>query len=239
MRDRRTPSITFDPSNVYERVYKDENASVGIKLTMMGYFDYDNIGKSFTEGDGTDGTYRIYYTDASGKVYDTLPVDAGIYTVVVYYAGDPIHNEFTDTSQSLVINKRTITVTFLISPFEYAGTTVRGKVYGQPTPDVTVMASGFAEGEGFDDLYKNPEAYSTFAYVTDDNGTRRVNIFDFGYFSGASRVEMNEKTAGVYRRQKTGKNRHRLRQRDLRRDRTRDPDLRFRNRRRCGKRTRQ
>ena len=199
MRDRRTPSITFDPFNVYERVYKDENASVGIKLTMMGYFDYDNIGKSFTEGDGTDGTYKIYYTDASGKVYDSLPVDAGIYTVVVYYAGDPIHNEFTDTSQSLVINKRTITVTFLISPFEYAGTTVRGKVYGQPTPDVTITASGFAEGEGFDDLYKNPEAYSTFAYVTDDNGTRLVNIFDFGYFSGASRVEMNEKTAaGTY-----------------------------------------
>lgn len=199
MRDRRTPTITFNPSNVYERVYKDENADVGISLTMMGYFDYDTIGKSFTEGDGTDGTYKIYYTDASGKVYDTLPVDAGTYTVVVYYAGDAVHNEFTDTSRRLVIAKRPITVTFLISAFEYAGTTVSGKVYGQITPDVTVTASGFAEGEGFDELYKNPGQYSTFAFVTDDKGTRLVNIFDFGYFSGASPVEMNEKTAaGTY-----------------------------------------
>ena len=203
MRDRRTPAITFDPNNVYERVYKDENAGNGIDVTVMGYSDYDTFGEEFKPGSGKEGsrTYKLYYVGADGREYENgaLPVDAGEYTVVVYYAGDAVHNKFEDRSRTLVINKRSLTLTFAPDEFEYNGMTVSGKVYGQEVPDVRVTASGFAEGEDFDDLYSTGHSYSTPAIVKNLDGEETVYIFNYAYFSGSSAVDMTANTAaGTY-----------------------------------------
>lgn len=200
MRDRRTPTVTYNPNNVYERTYKDENMDLGIALSFMGYDDYDTFGKTFTEGDGTSGTYGIYYIGVDGTPYDTVPVAAGTYTIAVYYEGDAIHNEFIDTSYSLVIKKRPLTVTFDIKPINYGDLTVYGKIYGQATPPVYITAAGFAEGEGFDDIYASPEHYATVAFVPDGNGgMEEVDYFSFAYFKGAEIAEMNERaSAGTY-----------------------------------------
>ena len=149
MRDRRNVEVVFDDNNKYVYTYGEigvEGNSVNpIALSMMGYEAY-----SESEREKAITNYTIEFIPKAiwttqkrvdGVDYTVVPKEVGEYVIVVSYnvdienVADGIHNAYEDSSKTLIINKKTIQITFL----------EQSKIYGTGTPMVYLV---FADGNG-------------------------------------------------------------------------------------------
>ena len=234
MRDRRNVSVTYDEGNQYEYTYGEigftAQTDARISLTMMGYENYGDL-----EAEKSIKNYTIEYipksiwqsqTREDGVDYTIVPHLVGEYVIVTSYKEDTtnkeiqsIHNDFEDSSKTLVIRKKTLNVSFL----------KQSKVYGTATPSIYIVMSGedgvpssdplnelFVVGDGLRTPSFNPEnaTYSSLAYLwggedSDGNPIPVLNeydspllldIFNIVYRDSNAVLEIVDNTnAGTYR----------------------------------------
>ena len=202
MRDRRYPTVTFTPDNVFERTYKDEGASAPVSLTVTGYHSYSDEGKDFQpwngEGEPDYYEYELYFIGEDGTEYGSgrdvkFPINAGVYDIVVRYKGDPLHNPIEVRSETpLTILKRSLTITFTDGEFE--SVTSLGKIYGEATEKLYVSISGLAEGDEYEAVYGTLEDNCLTVYPNDHSAG--LSIFDIAYLDlRGNVVGMEDRTA--------------------------------------------
>lgn len=210
MRDRRYPTVTFLPSNDYDRVYKDyldagASAPEQIAANVIGYSSYNREDLTFTlwdgEGEIADHEYVLYYLAEDGTRYNVslgqFPDKAGVYDIVAEYAGDSLHNPVTVTSEvKFTVAKRDLTITFTDSG--YAAVNALTKVYGEATDKLYVEIAGLAADEDYADIFATGlEGNYMLVYPKDySNG---LAIFDIVYTLGGNVSDMSDRTAaGTY-----------------------------------------
>lgn len=211
MRDRRYPTVTFLPSNVYERVYKDY-LDVGktdpeqIAANVIGYSSYNLENLPFAlwdgKGEGADvHEYVLYYLAEDGTRYNVslgeFPDKAGVYDIVVEYAGDSLHNPVTVTSdRKLTVQKRDLTITFTDSA--YAAVDELTKVYGEATDKLYVKIEGLAKDEDYEDIFTTG-LEGNYMLVYPEDKPEGLAIFDIVYTLGGNVSDMSDRTAaGTY-----------------------------------------
>lgn len=210
MRDRRYPTVTFLPSNDYDRVYKDyldagETAPEQIAANVIGYSSYNREDLTFTLWDGkgeiADHEYVLYYLAEDGTRYNVslgqFPDKAGVYDIVAEYAGDSLHNPVTVTSEvKFTVAKRDLTITFTDSA--YAAVDELTKVYGEATDKLYVKISGLAKDEVYENIFATGlEGNYMLVYPKDHSDG--LAIFDIVYTLGGNVSDMSDRTAaGTY-----------------------------------------
>lgn len=206
MRDRRYPTVTFLPSNDYDRVYKDyldagATAPEQIAANVIGYSSYNLENLTFTlwdgEGEIADHEYVLYYLAEDGTRYNVslgqFPDKAGVYDIVVEYAGDSLHNPVTVTSEvKFTVAKRDLTITFTDSA--YAAVDELTKVYGEATDKLYVKISGLAADEGYEDIFAT-ELEGNYMLVYPKDYPNGLAIFDIVYTLGGNVSDMSDRTA--------------------------------------------
>ena len=206
MRDRRYPTVTFLPSNDYERVYKDylddgEKAPEQIAANVIGYSSYnlENLPFALWDGKGeiADHEYVLYYLAEDGTRFDVslgeFPDKAGVYDIVVEYAGDSLHNPVTVTSEvKFTVAKRDLTITFTDSA--YAAVDELTKVYGEATDKLYVEISGLAADEEYKDIFAT-ELEGNYMLVYPKDYSEGLAIFDIVYTLGGNVSDMSDRTA--------------------------------------------
>ena len=210
MRDRRYPTVTFLPSNDYDRVYKDyldagETAPEQIAANVIGYSSYNLENLTFTLWDGkgeiADHEYVLYYLAEDGTRYNVslgqFPDKAGVYDIVAEYAGDSLHNPVTVTSEvKFTVAKRNLTITFTDSA--YAAVDELTKVYGEATDKLYVKIDGLAADEEYKDIFATGLA-GNYMLVYPKDKPEGLAIFDIVYTLGGNVSDMSDRTAaGTY-----------------------------------------
>ncbi len=210
MRDRRYPTVTFLPSNDYDRVYKDyldagATAPEQIAANVIGYSSYNLENLTFTlwdgEGEIADHEYVLYYLAEDGTRYNVslgeFPDKAGVYDIVVEYAGDSLHNPVTVTSEvKFTVAKRDLTITFTDSA--YAAVNELTKVYGEATDKLYVEIAGLATGEDYEDIFTTG-LEGNYMLVYPEDYSEGLAIFDIVYTLGGNVSDMSDRTAaGTY-----------------------------------------
>lgn len=213
MRDRRYPTVTFLPTNDYNRVYKDylddldaeETDPEQIAANVIGYSSYNLEGLKFTLWDGkgeiADHEYVLYYLAEDGTRFDVslgeFPDKAGVYDIVVEYAGDSLHNPVTVTSdRKLTVQKRDLTITFTDSA--YAEVDELTKVYGEATEKLYVKIEGLAADEDYEDIFATG-LEGNYMLVYPEDKPEGLAIFDIVYTLGGNVSDMSDRTAaGTY-----------------------------------------
>lgn len=210
MRDRRYPTVTFLPNNVYNRVYKDyldagETAPEQIAANVIGYSSYNREDLTFTlwdgEGEIADHEYVLYYLAEDGTRYNVslgqFPDKAGVYDIVVEYAGDSLHNPVTVTSEvKFTVAKRDLTITFTDS--DYAAVNELTKVYGEATDKLYVEIAGLAADEDYADIFATG-LEGNYMLVYPKDYSEGLAIFDIVYTLGGNVSDMSDRTAaGTY-----------------------------------------
>ncbi len=213
MRDRRYPTVTFLPSNDYNRVYKDylddldaeETAPEQIAANVIGYSSYNLEDLTFTlwdgEGEIADHEYVLYYLAEDGTRYNVslgeFPDKAGVYDIVVEYAGDSLHNPVTVTSEvKFTVAKRDLTITFTDS--DYAAVNELTKVYGEATDKLYVKIEGLAADEEYKHIFAT-ELEGNYMLVYPEDKPEGLAIFDIVYTLGGNVSDMSDRTAaGTY-----------------------------------------
>lgn len=210
MRDRRYPTVTFLPSNDYDRVYKDyldagATAPEQIAANVIGYSSYNLEDLTFTLWDGkgeiADHEYVLYYLAEDGTRYNVslgeFPDKAGVYDIVVEYAGDSLHNPVTVTSEvKFTVAKRDLTITFTDSA--YAAVDELTKVYGEATDKLYVEIDGLAKDEGYADIFATG-LEGNYMLVYPEDYSDGLAIFDIVYTLGGNVSDMSDRTAaGTY-----------------------------------------
>lgn len=210
MRDRRYPTVTFLPSNDYDRVYKDyldagASAPEQIAANVIGYSSYNREDLTFTlwdgEGEIADHEYVLYYLAEDGTRYNVslgeFPDKAGVYDIVVEYAGDSLHNPVKVTSEvKFTVAKRDLTITFTDS--DYAAVSELTKVYGEATDKLYVEISGLAADEDYIDIFATG-LEGNYMLVYPKDYSDGLAIFDIVYTLGGNVSDMSDRTAaGTY-----------------------------------------
>lgn len=210
MRDRRYPTVTFLPSNDYDRVYKDyldagETAPEQIAANVIGYSSYNREDLTFTlwdgEGEIADHEYVLYYLAEDGTRYNVslgqFPDKAGVYDIVAEYAGDSLHNPVTVTSEvKFTVAKRDLTITFTDSA--YAVVDELTKVYGEATDKLYVEIAGLAADEEYEDIFATG-LEGNYMLVYPKDYSDGLAIFDIVYTLGGNVSDMSDRTAaGTY-----------------------------------------
>lgn len=210
MRDRRYPTVTFLPSNDYDRVYKDyldagETAPEQIAANVIGYSSYNREDLTFTLWDGkgeiADHEYVLYYLAEDGTRYNVslgqFPDKAGVYDIVAEYAGDSLHNPVTVTSEvKFTVAKRDLTITFTDSA--YAAVDELTKVYGEATDKLYVKIEGLAADEEYADIFATG-LVGNYMLVYPEDYSDGLAIFDIVYTLGGNVSDMSDRTAaGTY-----------------------------------------
>lgn len=210
MRDRRYPTVTFLPSNDYDRVYKDyldagATAPEQIAANVIGYSSYNLENLTFTlwdgEGEIADHEYVLYYLAEDGTRYNVslgqFPDKAGVYDIVVEYAGDSLHNPVTVTSEvKFTVAKRDLTITFTDSA--YAAVDELTKVYGEATDKLYVKIEGLAKDEDYEDIFTTG-LEGNYMLVYPEDYSEGLAIFDIVYTLGGNVSDMSDRTAaGTY-----------------------------------------
>ena len=210
MRDRRYPTVTFLPSNDYDRVYKDyldagETAPEQIAANVIGYSSYNREDLTFTlwdgEGEIADHEYVLYYLAEDGTRYNVslgeFPDKAGVYDIVAEYAGDSLHNPVTVTSEvKFTVAKRDLTITFTDSA--YAAVDELTKVYGEATDKLYVEIAGLAADEEYADIFATG-LVGNYMLVYPEDKPDGLAIFDIVYTLGGNVSDMSDRTAaGTY-----------------------------------------
>lgn len=211
MRDRRYPTVTFLPSNDYDRVYKDyldaEPTALPkqIAANVTGYSSYNLEDLTFALWDGkgeiADHEYVLYYLAEDGTRYNVslgeFPDKAGVYDIVVEYAGDSLHNPVTVTSEvKFTVAKRDLTITFTDSA--YAAVDELTKVYGEATDKLYVKIEGLAADEEYVDIFATG-LEGNYMLVYPEDYSDGLAIFDIVYTLGGNVSDMSDRTAaGTY-----------------------------------------
>ena len=211
MRDRRYPTVTFLPSNDYDRVYKDyldagATAPEQIAANVIGYSSYnlENLPFALWDGKGESADvheYVLYYLAEDGTRYNVslgqFPDKAGVYDIVVEYAGDSLHNPVTVTSEvKFTVAKRDLTITFTDSA--YAEVNELTKVYGEATDKLYVKISGLAADEGYENIFATG-LEGNYMLVYPKDYSDGLAIFDIVYTLGGNVSDMSDRTAaGTY-----------------------------------------
>lgn len=210
MRDRRYPTVTFLPSNDYDRVYKDyldagATAPEQIAANVIGYSSYNREDLTFTlwdgEGEIADHEYVLYYLAEDGTRYNVslgqFPDKAGVYDIVAEYAGDSLHNPVTVTSEvKFTVAKRDLTITFTDS--DYAAVNALTKVYGEATDKLYVEIAGLAADEDYVDIFATG-LEGNYMLVYPKDYSDGLAIFDIVYTLGGNVSDMSDRTAaGTY-----------------------------------------
>lgn len=210
MRDRRYPTVTFLPSNDYDRVYKDyldagASAPEQIAANVIGYSSYNREDLTFTLWDGkgeiADHEYVLYYLAEDGTRYNVslgqFPDKAGVYDIVAEYAGDSLHNPVTVTSEvKFTVAKRDLTITFTDSG--YAAVNALTKVYGEATDKLYVEIAGLAADEDYIDIFATG-LEGNYMLVYPEDYSDGLAIFDIVYTLGGNVSDMSDRTAaGTY-----------------------------------------
>lgn len=210
MRDRRYPTVTFLPSNDYDRVYKDyldagASAPEQIAANVIGYSSYNREDLTFTLWDGkgeiADHEYVLYYLAEDGTRYNVslgqFPDKAGVYDIVAEYAGDSLHNPVTVTSEvKFTVAKRDLTITFTDS--DYAAVNALTKVYGEATDKLYVEIAGLAADEDYIDIFATG-LEGNYMLVYPKDYSDGLAIFDIVYTLGGNVSDMSDRTAaGTY-----------------------------------------
>ena len=210
MRDRRYPTVTFLPSNDYDRVYKDyldagATAPEQIAANVIGYSSYNLENLTFALWDGkgeiADHEYVLYYLAEDGTRYNVslgqFPDKAGVYDIVAEYAGDSLHNPVTVTSEvKFTVAKRDLTITFTDSA--YAAVNELTKVYGEATDKLYVKICGLATDEGYADIFTTG-LVGNYMLVYPKDYSDGLAIFDIVYTLGGNVSDMSDRTAaGTY-----------------------------------------
>lgn len=210
MRDRRYPTVTFLPSNDYDRVYKDyldagASAPEQIAANVIGYSSYNREDLTFTlwdgEGEIADHEYVLYYLAEDGTRYNVslgqFPDKAGVYDIVAEYAGDSLHNPVTVTSEvKFTVAKRDLTITFTDS--DYAAVNALTKVYGEATDKLYVEIAGLAADEEYADIFATG-LEGNYMLVYPKDYSDGLAIFDIVYTLGGNVSDMSDRTAaGTY-----------------------------------------
>lgn len=210
MRDRRYPTVTFLPSNDYDRVYKDyldagASAPEQIAANVIGYSSYNREDLTFTLWDGkgeiADHEYELYYLAEDGTRYNVslgqFPDKAGVYDIVAEYAGDSLHNPVTVTSEvKFTVAKRDLTITFTDS--DYAAVNALTKVYGEATDKLYVEIAGLAADEDYIDIFATG-LEGNYMLVYPKDYSDGLAIFDIVYTLGGNVSDMSDRTAaGTY-----------------------------------------
>lgn len=210
MRDRRYPTVTFLPSNDYDRVYKDyldagASAPEQIAANVIGYSSYNREDLTFTlwdgEGEIADHEYVLYYLAEDGTRYNVslgqFPDKAGVYDIVAEYAGDSLHNPVTVTSEvKFTVAKRDLTITFTDS--DYAAVNALTKVYGEATDKLYVEIAGLAADEDYADIFATG-LEGNYMLVYPKGYSDGLAIFDIVYTLGGNVSDMSDRTAaGTY-----------------------------------------
>lgn len=210
MRDRRYPTVTFLPSNDYDRVYKDyldagKTAPEQIAANVIGYSSYNMEDLTFTLWDGkgeiADHEYVLYYLAEDGTRYNVslgqFPDKAGVYDIVAEYAGDSLHNPVTVTSEvKFTVAKRDLTITFTDS--DYAAVNALTKVYGEATDKLYVEIAGLAADEDYADIFATG-LEGNYMLVYPKDYSDGLAIFDIVYTLGGNVSDMSDRTAaGTY-----------------------------------------
>lgn len=203
MRDRRYPTVTFDPANDYDRIYKDADSSEQIAANVTGYSSYNTEGPPFKLWDGegdiadiADREFRLYYVGADGTRYESskgeIPTNAGTYDIFVEYKGDALHNPITvESPLPLVIEKRELNITFTDS--SYAPAESLRKVYGEESDSIYVKIEGLADGDSYESIFGT--LIGDYMLVYPENYEGGLAIFDIVYSYGGSVIEMTDRTA--------------------------------------------
>lgn len=211
MRDRRYPTVTFLPSNDYDRVYKDYLDAGATALpeqiaaNVIGYSSYNLEDLTFAlwdgEGEIADHEYVLYYLAEDGTRYNVslgqFPDKAGVYDIVVEYAGDSLHNPVMVTSEvKFTVAKRDLTITFTDSA--YAAVNELTKVYGEATDKLYVEISGLAKDEEYEDIFATG-LVGNYMLVYPEDYSDGLAIFDIVYTLGGNVSDMSDRTAaGTY-----------------------------------------
>lgn len=210
MRDRRYPTVTFLPSNDYDRVYKDyldagKTDPEQIAANVIGYSSYNVEDLTFAlwdgEGEIAGHEYVLYYLAEDGTRYNVslgqFPDKAGVYDIVVEYAGDSLHNPVTVTSEvKFTVAKRDLTITFTDSA--YAEVDELTKVYGEATDKLYVKIDGLAADEEYADIFATG-LVGNYMLVYPKDYSDGLAIFDIVYTLGGNVSDMSDRTAaGTY-----------------------------------------
>lgn len=210
MRDRRYPTVTFLPSNDYDRVYKDyldagASAPEQIAANVIGYSSYNREDLTFALWDGkgeiADHEYVLYYLAEDGTRYNVslgqFPDKAGVYDIVAEYAGDSLHNPVKVTSEvKFTVAKRDLTITFTDSG--YAAVDELTKVYGEATDKLYVKISGLAKDEDYKHIFATG-LEGNYMLVYPEDRPEGLAIFDIVYTLGGNVSDMSDRTAaGTY-----------------------------------------
>ena len=217
MRDRRNAETRFDEGNVYGVTY---GTRVSLQIALYGYATYDSQGAdtAFDEG-----SYLVEYIPEEvwnsvgreeGADYTAIPVYAGVYRIVVTYAGDAIHNALLDASRTVTIAKKPVTLGIVGVDETSAASSM---IYGAAVPDilVTVRETGGAIADdpfsafAYDDTFTSNafnSAQGTYAtvYLADKNGNKYLDadgnyvaltVFDMIYSNAAgTQITVSELT---------------------------------------------
>ena len=218
MRDRKNAEARFAESNVYDTVY---GTAASVDITLYGYDAYDSQEANYAFDAGS---YLVEYIPEEvwnsvgredGADYTAMPVYAGVYRIVVTYAGDAIHNVFLDDSRTLTIAKKPVTLG-IVSVDETSAES--SMIYGAEVPDilVTIRETGGAIADdpfsafAYNDTFTSPafnSAQGTYAtvYLADKNGDKyrdgednyvALTIFDMIYSNAAgAQITVSELTA--------------------------------------------
>lgn len=220
MRDRRNAEAVYAEDNKYSFTY---GSAVEPTITLGGYANYGDSDRNDNYFDSSEYTIEYIPQDiwltqgrVEGEDYTTFPSTVGVYTIVVSYPGDDIHNAYEDASKKVTISKKVM----------YIGFATSSKIYGTANPEIKIIlsetASGleinpdlndenvlnpldiFQNGDSFQSANFNPNyetTYSSVAYLINQKGDYvlvggervAVNAFDIVYLNGQNEaVDINE-----------------------------------------------
>lgn len=116
VKDRRYFEIVYDEESLvnneyYFRYGSKEDLRPG--FTIYGYITFDGDKTAIlTENDydRDNKGFSLYYVDSSGQRSDEWPTQAGVYTLVIEYAGDGIHNPFYESGRQIRIYAKELAV---------------------------------------------------------------------------------------------------------------------------------
>ena len=113
IKDRKYLALNFE-SLPYDNKYSYQygtGESAGPKYSISYYQSFDGESMTMSRGDGKNGTYElVYINNATGYSQSEWPTEVGVYTLSVFYEGDPINNEFFDNSVTIEIMRKEIVI---------------------------------------------------------------------------------------------------------------------------------
>ena len=192
--DRKYVETIFNAGNKYEFTYGEGEAPI---LDLKGYNTFNSEERELTVAKDN---YKVKYVPASvweelgvarfDDEYTAFPTMAGTYYIVVYYPGDAIHNEYTDDSQKIIINKKALYISF--EPMS--------KIYGTNNPEIRLVLKSsknaevledpttlFVTGDSFTspNFNASPVEYNSICYLVYGSERIELNMFDIVFLNGS------------------------------------------------------